>query len=393
MKKLLIFLIAILFLSFSAFTLTACDCEHANKKTSVLLQASCTQTGLAQIICNDCGVVLETEEIAKLSHTESEWETISNATCTQSGVKQKTCTDCGVVLGIEEIAKENHTESEWIIDEQANCKDSGLRHKQCLDCGAILIVSSVNTEYNHNYVYGECQLCGAIDSSYMTEGLVYSLINNDTEYSVLGYTGSETNVIIPAIYKGKSVTSIGSSAFEDCYSLTSIEIPNSVTSIGDGAFGGCTSLASIEIPNSVTSIGDDAFDDCDSLTYNIKDGLKYLGNSSNPYLYLADTVGTSITTATIDSNCRFIGSSAFAWCTSLTSIEIPNSVTSIGFYAFYGCDSLTSITFSDTSTWYRTGYYYDWNNKTGGNETDVTNSSTNATYFKSTYVYYYWYKK
>ncbi|MBR1867377.1 MAG: leucine-rich repeat protein, partial [Clostridia bacterium] len=43
------------------------------------------------------------------------------------------------------------------------------------------------------------------------------------------------------------MTSIGGEAFEDCYSLTSIELPSSVTSIGALAFDRCSSLSSITI--------------------------------------------------------------------------------------------------------------------------------------------------
>ena len=102
---------------------------------------------------------------------------------------------------------------------------------------------------------------------------------------------------------------------------------------------------------------------------------------------------TYIRSIEIPDSVTSIGDYAFARCTSLTSVEIGDSVTSIGNEAFYSCDSLTSITFSDTSTWYRTDDYDEWNNKTGGTQMDVTNASTNATNFKSTdYYCYYWYK-
>ena len=56
-----------------------------------------------------------------------------------------------------------------------------------------------------------------------------------------------------------SVIGIGKNAFQACYDLTSVIIPNSVTSIGESAFRDCSSLTLITIPNTVTSIGKWAF--------------------------------------------------------------------------------------------------------------------------------------
>ena len=95
-----------------------------------------------------------------------------------------------------------------------------------------------------------------------TEGLIYELLSDET-YEVVGVQSKDlTEVVIPATYKGKAVTSIGDSAFCWCTGLTSITIPNSVTSIGNSAFENCTGLTSITISDSVTSIGEGAFWGC-----------------------------------------------------------------------------------------------------------------------------------
>ena len=98
--------------------------------------------------------------------------------------------------------------------------------------------------------------------------------NSSNQHSyLLRYSSGEDSrnrVYQSAIHKveiGGSVTSIGSYAFSDCYSLSSITIPVSVTSIRDSAFGNCYSLSSITIPGSVTSIGDSAFYNCYGVRY------------------------------------------------------------------------------------------------------------------------------
>ena len=158
---------------------------------------------------------------------------------------------------------------------------------------------------------------------------------------LLGYTGSDTDLTLPADCHGKEYE-IYRYAFYDCSSLTSVTIGDSVTSIGEHAFYDCSSLTSVTIPDSVTSIGDYAFYDCDSLTsVTIPDSVTSIGEH-------AFSGCSSLTSVTIGDSVTSIGNSAFSGCSSLTSVTIPDSVTSIGDHAFYSCDSLTSVTIGDS---------------------------------------------
>ena len=147
------------------------------------------------------------------------------------------------------------------------------------------------------------------------------------------------NTIIP-----NSVTSIGSYAFYDCRSLTSITIPSSVTSIGNHAFYDCRSLTSITIPSSVTSIGNYAFDGCTSLTSVTLDNNAIVSADRRPDNSMKSIFGNQVRTYVLGNSVTRIGKYAFDDCTSLTSVTIPSSVTSIGEYTYYNCTSLTSVT-------------------------------------------------
>ena len=100
--------------------------------------------------------------------------------------------------------------------------------------------------------------------NYYNEGkeLQVTFLSSEIFYQKNAYVG---NVVIPEevtyMNRTRKVTSIGSDAFKYS-SLTSVTIPNSVTSIGSYAFESCYSLTSVNIPNSVTSIGDGAFQGC-----------------------------------------------------------------------------------------------------------------------------------
>jgi Flp pilus assembly protein protease CpaA len=182
---------------------------------------------------------------------------------------------------------------------------------------------------------------------------------------------------IKSIIIGNSVTTIGSSAFSNCSSLTSVTIPNSVTTIGNGTFSDCSRLTSVTIPNSVTTIGSWAFSGCNNLTsITIPNSVTTIKGAAFACCYRLTTIDVAVdnpnysavdgvlfnknqTTLiqcpavksgayTIPNSVTTIGSSAFACCSSLTSVTIPNSVTTIGSTAFVACLSLTSITIPDS---------------------------------------------
>ena len=162
------------------------------------------------------------------------------------------------------------------------------------------------------------------------------------DYGSSGAPWDDSRVKSAVIAEG--VTSIGSYAFDDCKSLTSVTIPDSVTSIDQYAFYKCEFLTSVTIPGSVTSIGVGAFAYCKSLT------SVTIPNSVTSINYEAFRSCESLTSVTIPDSVTSIDMSAFYGCSSLTSVTIPDSVTSIGVYAFGACISLTSVTIPDSVT-------------------------------------------
>ena len=169
------------------------------------------------------------------------------------------------------------------------------------------------------------------------------------------YENASGELLIPDTIEGNTVTEIGSNAFSNCISLTSVTIPVGVTVIDTSAFENCTSLTSVTIPVGVTVIDTSAFENCTSLTgVTIPDSVTRIDTSAFENC-------TSLTGVTIPDSVTRIESSAFAECSSMTSVTFGenSALTYIGDSAFTECSSLTSVTIPDRVTMINGSTFYE----------------------------------
>ena len=134
---------------------------------------------------------------------------------------------------------------------------------------------------------------------------------------------------LPSPMLPENVEELGSYAFAQCLSMTSVAIPASVTTMGSGVFTDCDALRDIVFHN--TSIETECFAGCDGLE-----------------------------TLTIPNNIDFIGYHAFDACTGLKNITMP--IEQSWFNTFTGCRSVEQITYTAQSSGVmkdRTEGYYD----------------------------------
>ena len=414
------------------------------KKSSRILLATLLMfiIGSSIFIFTSCDEIIGNiiDQVLPHEHTMVEGDVLKEPTCTDSGLREKICIDCGYIDESEVLAALGHTE-ETVTGKAATCTEAGLTDgKKCSVCGETLVAQEVVSATGHKYEDSNCcHTCGNIDTSYFN----FELIDNES-YSVSAKNRDNmpSIVVIPSVYNGKDVTKIGmysNAAFSMCHSITRVIIPDSVTHIDNWAFSRCYNLSSVVIGENVTYIGEGAFyscsslktitipakaclggralDDCISLEsilvapdhryYTSIDGNLYenqgtqliqyaLGKKDTKFIvpegvtrinHYAISGAKNLETIILNDGIATIGTAAFAYCSSLKEIVIPNSVESIGIYGmnfaesgslhiFTGCENLIGI--------YYEGSEVEWNNINIQEEYINSNPFENCLYFYST---------
>ncbi len=145
---------------------------HVAGEWTETAQPTCSATGTKVQKCTQCGTVLKTEtvdkiahslvhheakaatcsavgyeaydecencdyttyrEIARLAHTEGEWQ-VTESTCTTDGSRVQRCSVCNEVLHSETIAATGHAYGEWTVRTEPTETTDGLKERRCEHC-------------------------------------------------------------------------------------------------------------------------------------------------------------------------------------------------------------------------------------------------------------------
>jgi len=138
------------------------------------------------------------------------------------------------------------------------------------------------------------------------------------------------------IEDNSTLRTIKSKAFEACFSLRSITLPDGVVNMGSSIFRDCLKLEHIQLPSKLHTIPSYMFYNCKALSDCI----------------IPDTVhtickgafgGTGFDAVVIPDSVRSIASKAFVGCAKLRSVRLPEQVKHIDASAFMFCSALQGI--------------------------------------------------
>ena len=247
-----------------------------------------------------------------------------------------------------------------------------------------------------------CLLAGLLPVTAMAAedpGVVYDyqFVTEDT-IEIMGYNGTETNLVIPSQINGYTVVGIGdldllgddtdtveSVVVPDTVkyierfayypntayyvsSLTKVTLPEGLETIGDNAFASAPGLSEINLPSTLKSIGERAFMNCNIDNFTIPAGVEYIGANAFNETYMAVRKANEVrarggdpfiviggelvkyagddTVVTVPDGVRGIATDAFSpYGGDVTSITLPDSVEYIADGAFGTQSELTTVNF------------------------------------------------
>lgn len=338
--------------------------------------ASAAASGTGSVAVSASSAAGETSSVAAVaSSVASEADTASSSTATSQAAQPQEPSSADSVSSAQQPATSSASMATAAPAVTANnwYRAGGLRMNK-------LVASSVRMPKR---AVAAVAAAGPATNYTDDNGFEYTLNKDSTGYVISGYTGTQTDIVIPDTFNpnsadvsgskwvvgiadsvfankgitsltiGKNLSTIGSYAFENDQ-LKTIKFPSegsSLWEIGASAFAGNQLTGTLTLPASVTLIGDSAFigNGSGDGTGNQLTGINFAEDagtaSRNLDIYASAFANNALTSVTLPADTNTIGTSAFA-NNQVATLSLDQKLTSIGDAAFKN-NALTSLVIPD----------------------------------------------
>jgi DNA-directed RNA polymerase subunit RPC12/RpoP len=111
-------------------------------ESAITIEPTCTERGERLYTCIFCGATV-TRDIPMLGHRNKEWVLYSLPTCTEYGVDELVCADCGHHIEIRQVEPLGHVEGDWVLVTPRTYTAEGYFERYCTVCDALLATGTV----------------------------------------------------------------------------------------------------------------------------------------------------------------------------------------------------------------------------------------------------------
>ena len=270
-------------------------------------------------------------------------ETVNGVTVTQIKVAMSTATEVFIPKTVTRVEKNTlyNTKIVWFDSKTAT-----------IDTNAFVFFGSSKLEKIIGHAGSTAETFAASKSKpFISFESMFAYSNGE----VTGYIGTEPLVFVPSELGDIPVTAIGNSAFAGT-NVTRVVLSSSVQYINNNAFENCFTLTTVDMTKDMASVS--------SMGTGVFSGSALANITFNTLITtIPDTtfLSTQLSSIKIPDNITTIGLGAFANNANLTKVIIPDSVTTLGPYAFYACPNLSDVKLNnnlqvlDTGTFQYTG--------------------------------------
>ena len=160
-----------------------------------------------------------------------------------------------------------------------------------------------------------------------TDAQFFTVVEENGFLTVTGYTGTATEVRVPAEIGGKPVIAVGDGAFVGNGVITTLYLPDSITRVEKGSLADMIALRALRTP--------------------------LLGSSDAPYLgslfgaskYEDNPINVPATLEYLElgGNMETLVDFALFDCNDLVLVSLPNTLKKLGSYSMFGCSSLLAL--------------------------------------------------